>query len=89
MIQFVEYKNIDKDKWDDCINKCTHPSIFVYSWYLDIVSESNWCALISNDYEAVFPFVTKSKYGYKYLFQPFFTRYFGVYSVKPLSLIHI
>ncbi len=85
MIQFVEYKNIDKHKWDDCISKCTHPSIFVYSWYLDIVSESNWCALISNDYEAVFPFVTKSKYGYKYVFQPFFTRYFGVYSVKPFK----
>ncbi len=78
MITFVEHKNINKQKWDTCIGNSSNTSIFVYSWYLDIVSE-NWSALILNDYEAVFPIVSKSKYKISYLYQPYFTRYFGVY----------
>ena len=79
MITFVEHKNINKQKWDICIDNSSNACIFVYSWYLDIVAE-NWSALILNDYEAVFPLVFKSKYKISYLYQPFFTRYFGVYS---------
>ncbi len=83
MINFIQHKNIDRQKWDDCINKSSNACIFVYSWYLDAVCE-NWTALILNDYEAVFPLASKSKYGINYLHQPFFTRYFGVFSkVKP------
>ena len=40
----------------------------------------NWSALILNDYEAVFPLTLNSKYKISYLYQPFFTRYLGVYS---------
>ncbi len=79
MIQFTEYKNIDKKKWDDCINGSPDACIFVYSWYLDAVCD-NWSALILNDYEAVFPIASKSKYRIHYLYQPFFTRYFGVFA---------
>lgn len=79
MIKYIEHKNIDKQKWDVCIDKSTNACIFVYSWYLDVVAE-NWSALVLNDYEAVFPLATKSKYKINYLYQPFFTRYFGVYS---------
>ena len=79
MIKFVEHKNINKKKWDDCISNSSNPSIFVYSWYLDVVCK-NWSALILNDYEAVFPLASKSKYKINYLYQPFFTRYFGVFS---------
>ena len=79
MITFVEHKNINMQKWDACIDNSFNASVFVYSWYLDIVSE-DWSALILNDYEAVFPLVSKSKYKISYLYQPFFTRYFGVYS---------
>jgi hypothetical protein len=55
------------------------PSIFVYSWYLDAVC-ANWGALILNDYEVVFPFAFNKKWHIMYIFQPFFTRYFGFYS---------
>lgn len=79
MIKFVEYKNINKKKWDDCINNSSNPSVFVYSWYLDVVCK-DWAALILDDYEAVFPLASKSKYKINYLYQPFFTRYFGLFS---------
>lgn len=84
MICFTENKNIDKKKWDACIDRSPDACIFVYSWYLDAVCD-NWSALIMNDYEAVFPLAPKSKYRISYLYQPFFTRYFGVFSKKPAN----
>ena len=84
MIKFIDHKNIDKKKWDACINESSNACIFVYSWYLDVVCE-NWSALILNDYEAVFPLATKSKYKINYIYQPFFTRYFGLFSKTSLS----
>lgn len=84
MIRFVAHKDIDKKKWDACISNSVNASIFVYSWYLDAVCE-NWMALILGDYEAVFPMAVRSKYRIAYLYQPFFTRYFGVYSKQKIS----
>ncbi len=79
MISYIENKNIDKKKWDACIDKSANSCIFAYSWYLDVVCK-NWSALVLNDYDAVFPLASKSKYKINYLYQPFFTRYFGVFS---------
>ncbi|HET8963735.1 MAG TPA: hypothetical protein VFM99_07555 [Chitinophagales bacterium] len=79
MIRYVESGDINREKWDDCIRLSASPAIFVYSWFLDTVSV-NWAALVLNDYEAVFPFAYNKKYGISYIYQPFFTRYFGVYS---------
>lgn len=84
MIKFVENKNINKKKWDECISNSSSPSVFVYSWYLDVVCD-NWSALILDDYEAVFPMASKSKYKIHYLYQPFFSRYFGVFSKQKIS----
>ena len=83
MIKYIEHNNINKPKWDACVNRSSNCCIFVYSWYLDVVCE-NWSALVLNDYEAIFPLAPKSKYKINYLYQPFFTRYFGVFSkTKP------
>src|ERR1035437_1377627 len=84
MINYIEHKNINKQKWDACINESANASIFIYSWYLDIVSE-NWSALVLNDYEAVFPLASKSKYKINYIVQPFFTRYFGLFSKTEIT----
>ena len=87
MTTYIEHKNIDKKKWDACINSSSDSSVFGYSWYLDIVCK-NWSALVLNDYEAVFPLASKSKYKINYLYQPFFTRYFGVFSkTKPSATL--
>ncbi|MCE3279422.1 MAG: hypothetical protein K0S44_1613 [Bacteroidetes bacterium] len=75
----VYSEKVDKKKWDACINSSANSSVFATSAYLDSVCD-NWSGLISNDYEAVFPIVWGSKYRIKYVYQPFFTRYFGVYS---------
>lgn len=84
MIKFVEHKNINKKKWDDCINNSSNASVFAYSWYLDVVCQ-DWNGLVLNDYEAVFVLASKSKYRINYLYQPFFTRYFGVFTKPKIS----
>lgn len=84
MIHYKEYKHIDKARWDKCIEQSVQSDVYAYSWYLDAVCE-NWGALILNDYEAVMPLAHRSKFGINYVFQPFFTRYFGVYSKKEIN----
>ena len=79
MIRYLNSTEIDKKKWDTCIHESRYPSVFVYSWFLDVVCE-NWGALVLNDYEAVFPFAYNRKWMISYIYQPFFTRYFGFYS---------
>ncbi len=79
MIRFLKAKDIDRKKWNDCINALPQQFIFVQSYYLDVACP-NWSALVMNDYEAVFPLTSASKLGIKYLYQPFFTRHFGVFT---------
>ncbi|OIP03307.1 MAG: hypothetical protein AUJ97_04685 [Bacteroidetes bacterium CG2_30_32_10] len=62
-IRYLKHKEIDKDKWDNCIEKAFNGIIYAYSWYLDIVSE-NWDALIEDDYKTVFPLTQKKKIWY-------------------------
>ncbi len=84
MINYIEHKKIDKQKWDACIHKSSNACLFVYSWYLDVVCK-DWSALILNDYEAVFPLAIKTKYKISFIYQPFFTRYFGLYSTVKVT----
>lgn len=85
MIRCIEHTKIDKEKWDRCIRGSFNESIFVYSWYLDALCEE-WDGYVKNDYEAVFPIAPKHKFKIAYLYQPFFTRYFGVYSAEQPSV---
>ncbi len=84
MIQYLQHSQINKEKWDKCIDRSVNGFAYVYSWYLDAVCK-NWCALVLNDYEAVFPMAQNSKYKMNYLYQPFFTRYFGIYAKVAIS----
>jgi hypothetical protein len=79
MIQFIERKKIDIEKWNDCLKSNSPSSIFSQSWYLDVCAK-DWGGLVYGDYEAIFPLAWKSKLGINYLYQPYFTRNFGVYS---------
>lgn len=73
MITYYKHKDIDKIKWDRCVNADPHAAVFFYSWFLDVAAPQ-WDGLVGDNYEAVFPLPTKTKFGIPYLFQPFFTR---------------
>jgi len=77
-IQYLPYQQIDKSKWDACINSADNGLLYAYSVYLDAMS-ANWDALVLNDYEAVMPLTWNKKYGIYYLYQPFLTASLGLF----------
>lgn len=84
MIRFLRHSEIDKLKWDNCIKNAFNGNLYAWSWYLDIV-HPEWNALVENDYERVFPLTGKRKFGFSYLFQPFFAQQLGVFSRSILN----
>ena len=83
-ITYLTYQEIDKAKWDDCINQSINKLIYAESVYLDAMAE-NWDAIIMNDYEAVMPLTWKKKFGIKYLYQPAFIQQGGIFSRKKID----
>ncbi len=83
-IRYVKHGDIERQKWDGCINQSINGIAYAYSWYLDEVCE-DWDALILDDYLAVMPLTIARKYGVHYLYQPYFTQQLGVFSTLKLS----
>jgi Acetyltransferase (GNAT) domain len=77
-IQYFTNTQIDKEKWDACIDKVANGLIYGYSFYLDRMA-ADWDAVILNDYEAVMPLTFNKKYGIRYLYQPPLTAQLGVF----------
>lgn len=83
-INYLKHSEIDKLKWDKCINQSINGIVYAYSWFLDIVSYQ-WEALIVGDYEIVMPLTVKKKYGINYIFQPLYTQQLGIFSIQILT----
>ena len=81
---FLANKDIDRLRWDKCIESAHNGLIYGFSWYLDIVSD-NWDALVNEDYSIVFPLTYNIKYGISYLVQPPFCQLLGIFSIEPLN----
>ncbi|MBN1185943.1 MAG: hypothetical protein JXB49_26920 [Bacteroidales bacterium] len=78
MVEYIRHNDIDKQRWDECIESASNRLLYAYSWYLDIVCPK-WDALVEGDYEVVMPLTWNKKYGLEYLYQPFFTQQLGVF----------
>jgi hypothetical protein len=77
-IRYILYRDIDRIKWDACIDAATNGLIYGYSFYIDTMAK-HWDALVLNDYEAVMPLTWNKKYGICYLYQPPFTASLGIF----------
>lgn len=77
-IQYLPYHQIDKVKWDACVDDAENGLIYGSSIYLDNMANF-WDALILNDYEAVMPLTWNKKYGIHYLYQPYLTAALGLF----------
>lgn len=72
------YKEIDLQKWDQCIKSDPHSLIYAQSDYLTQMSPK-WEALVLNDYETVMPLCPKTKWCFSYLYQPAFIAQMGIF----------
>ncbi len=79
MIRFLQNSEIDRPKWDECIEHSSQGLVYGLSWYLDLVSPG-WCGLAEDDYSAVMPLPAKKKYGISYVIQPLYAQQLGVFS---------
>jgi lipid II:glycine glycyltransferase (peptidoglycan interpeptide bridge formation enzyme) len=79
LVKHLKHIEIDKQKWDNCIDTSSNGTIYALSWYLDIVNPG-WEALVEGDYDTVMPLPVRKKYGFTYLIQPFLTQQLGIIS---------
>ena len=77
-VHYITYQQIDKSKWDNCIDTAANGLVYGYSFYLDAMAK-HWDALVLDDYEAVMPLTWNKKYSITYLYQPFFAASMGVF----------
>ena len=84
MIRYIEHKDIDFDKWDECIERALNGIFYAYSWYLDMTAPG-WDALVEGDYVTVMPLPNRKKLGIRFVFQPFFVQQLGIFSTSSFS----
>ncbi len=77
-IRFIRHTEIDREKWDRCIDTAINGRIYAYSFYLDHMAR-NWDALVQDDYDYVMPLPWNRKFGIRYVYQPFLTAQLGVF----------
>ena len=80
-VHYITYQQINKSKWDQCIDTAGNGLVYGYSFYLDAMAK-HWDALVLDDYEAVMPLTWNKKYGITYLYQPFFAASLGVFGTQ-------
>jgi lipid II:glycine glycyltransferase (peptidoglycan interpeptide bridge formation enzyme) len=78
LINYLTHEEIDKAKWDECMDQSLNSFMYGYSWYLDEAAPG-WDALVLDDYEAVLPLTHKKKYSFEYLYQPLLTQQLGLF----------
>lgn len=83
-ITLVLRKDIDEQKWNDCVANAANSLPYAYSWYLDSVSQ-NWDGLVYNDYEAVMPCCWYKVSLMQVLYQPHYCQQGGVFSTGDIT----
>ncbi len=83
-LQYLQYQQIDQQKWDNCIQNSLNPRVYAYSWYLDAATNT-WDAIVLNDYEAVLPLPYNNKWGLQSVYAPTFAQQLGIFSPKTID----
>ena len=80
-ISIVPSYNIDRVKWDMCVNESKNSIIYAESVYLDHLAD-NWTGIVLNDYEQVMPVTWRKKFGIRYSYQIPFIQQLGIFCGK-------
>ncbi|HRY31804.1 MAG TPA: GNAT family N-acetyltransferase [Bacteroidales bacterium] len=78
-ITYLRHEQIDRRKWDRCIEEAINGHVYAWSWYLDSVCDQ-WDAMVEGDYDSVFPLPWRSRMGIRYVYQPPFTQQLGLFT---------
>ena len=78
-INIIPSHQINKEKWDECIERCSNDIIYAHSYYLDQLAD-NWDGIVVNDYECVMPIPWRKKFGIRYSYDVPFIQQLGYFS---------
>jgi hypothetical protein len=84
-LKLLSSSEIDKAKWDRCIDESDNTLIYAKSFYLDNL-HANWCGVIAENYDWVLPVTSRKKWSISYLFQPAFVQQLGIFA-RPSSTV--
>ena len=85
VIKHLTHQLIDFERWDQIVSSSSNGLVYANSWFLNIVSPG-WEALVTDDYEYIFPIPMKKKYNFPYIVQPIFTQQLGVFSNSSIDI---
>ncbi len=84
MIEFYRHNDINRESWDQCVANALETSIFYRYDFLSIANPC-WGALVQDDYRAVMPLPWRSRFGFRYLYTPFFCMRLGIVSPQTVT----
>lgn len=84
MIEFYKHNDINRESWDRCVADALGTSIFYHYDFLSIANPQ-WGALILDDYLAVMPLPWRSRFGFRYIYTPFFCMRLGIVSPQSVT----
>jgi hypothetical protein len=84
-ISIVASHDIDRNKWNRCIDESPNGLIYALTDYLDHMTEQ-WTGIIINDYEAVIPVPWKKKFGIRYAYAVPFIQQLGLFSINQRNI---
>ena len=79
MIVYLKNNEIDRQKWDTCIDNSHTFKPYAYSWFLDNMAPG-WQALVDDDYDSVFPIPGFTRFGIQYIATPVFLQQLGAFA---------
>ena len=79
MIRFYQHDEVDKAKWNRCVEASPAATVFADYDFLS-VANPQWSALVMDDYAAVMPLPWRKKFGFRYVYNPFYCSRSGVFS---------
>ena len=82
MITYLRHADIDLTAWDRRIKACEGDAWYGLSTILNAASPG-WDALVDDDTGAQMPLPWRSKFGIRYLYQPFVIQHLGPFSPAP------
>ena len=78
-IDIIPSHQIDKTKWDDCINRSANSLFYAHSYYLDQLAD-NWHGIVVDNYDCVMPVPWRKKFGIRYCYDVPFIQQLGYFS---------
>ena len=81
-MKLLSRKDIDVEKWDDCVTHSINTKPYGLSYWLDCVAPG-WCGYVVGDYQAVMPVYHRSFLWTKRAAQPLFTQQLGLFMREP------